>query len=40
MALTLLILFLGMVAAYYFLGAPLLDYIHSFAKVFTHTFSP
>lgn len=38
MILTLLVVFLAMVAAYYFLGTPLLDFIHRFAKEFTHSF--
>lgn len=38
MALTLLLIFLAVLAAYYVLGAPLLDFIHRFVKEFTHTF--
>lgn len=34
----LLIVFLALLGAYYFLGTPLLDYIHTFVKEFTHTF--
>lgn len=34
----LLFIFLAVVAAYYFLGTPLLDYIHRFVKEFTHSF--
>ncbi len=30
--------FLALLVAYYFLGAPLLDYIHRFVKEFTHSF--
>ncbi len=38
MGIIILIVFLAVVAAYYFLGTPLLDYIHKFTKEFTHTF--
>lgn len=38
MALTLLLIVLVVVGTYFFLGAPLLDFIHKFTKVFTHTF--
>lgn len=38
MALTLLLIFLLVLVAYYVLGAPLLDFIHRFTKEFTHTF--
>ncbi len=38
MALTLLILFVIIAAAYVFLGGPLLDYIHRFVQEFTRTF--
>ncbi len=38
MAMTLLILFLIVLGAYYFLGAPILDYIHRFVQEFTRTF--
>jgi hypothetical protein len=34
----LLFIFLAVVAAYYFLGTPLLDYIHRFVREFTHSF--
>jgi hypothetical protein len=37
-ALTLLLIFLAVLAAYYFLGATLLDYIHRFVQEFTHSF--
>jgi hypothetical protein len=35
---TLLLMVLVVLAAYYFLGAPLLDFIHNFTKEFTRTF--
>jgi hypothetical protein len=38
MILTLLVVFLAMLAAYYFLGTPLLDFIHRFVNDFTHSF--
>lgn len=38
MTLTLLLIVLMVVAAYYMLGGPLLDYIHKFTKEFTRTF--
>jgi len=34
----LLFIFLAVVAAYYFLGTPLLDFIHRFVGEFTHSF--
>lgn len=38
MAFTLLLIVLIVVATYFFLGTPLLDFIHKFTKEFTHTF--
>ena len=38
MILTLLLVLLALVAGYYYLGTPLLDYIHRFVKEFTHSF--
>lgn len=35
---TLLLVFLAVVVAYVILGAPVLEYIHRFAKEFTHSF--
>lgn len=36
--LALLFLVLAVAAAYYFLGTPLLDFIHRFTREFTHSF--
>jgi hypothetical protein len=36
--LALLFIFLAVAAAYYFLGTPLLDFIHRFVREFTHSF--
>jgi hypothetical protein len=36
--LTLLLIVLTVLVAYYFLGTPLLDFIHKFTKEFTQTF--
>jgi hypothetical protein len=38
MVLTLLLIVLMVLAAYFFLGTPLLDFIHKFTKEFTRTF--
>ncbi len=38
MAITLLLIVLTVLVAYFFLGTPLLDYIHKFTKEFTRTF--
>ena len=35
---TFVFIFLAIVAAYYFLGTPLLDFIHKFTQQFTHSF--
>jgi hypothetical protein len=37
-ALTLLLLVLVVLGAYFYLGTPLLDFIHKFTKEFTRTF--
>ena len=38
MVITLLLIVLSVLVAYYFLGTPLLDFIHKFTKEFTRTF--
>jgi len=38
MVITLLLIVLMVLAAYFFLGTPLLDFIHKFTKEFTRTF--
>lgn len=38
MTFTLLLIVLVVVAAYFFLGTPLLDFIHKFTEEFTRTF--
>lgn len=40
MGIVVLIVVVAVAVAYYFLGTPLLEYIHKFTQVFTHTFSP